>query len=375
MNMACCFGVNFLMGILVWGVPQDEPTPATQTQQDDNVAVAEESPAEIKTEQAANNEGSGPNIVCDQAIFDFGKASNHRSIEHTFVLKNTGELPLVISDVRKTCGCTVARINNKVVPPAGETEVTVKLLLKGRKGKQQKAIIVMSNDPDTPQLRLYMKGVAESVADISPERLFFRGVNSAAATEKTIDIRFKPEYPVSITSLGTSSEQFTASQEVVEDGKLYHLTVRARPQSAVGRYEDTLVIKTDNQEFPILEVPLIFDVVGDLAFSPLKMILTQADVPVTRIIVVSSNKKKEFEIENVEPPNESIKVKVTPLGAYAYRIQLDNMVASQELTGSQIKITTNVAGMKEIVIPCFLIAPARATADPSSARKKTEANE
>lgn len=362
MKKAAYLVSNFLLGIIVTGVVQEESTPAIGPQETATVAVAQDVPAPAKAQEVSTTgeTGHAPNIVCEQVTFNFGKADNHREIEHTFLLKNTGDLPLVISNVRRTCGCTVAKITEKIVPPAGESEVTVKLLLKGRKGRQHKTLTVMSNDPDTPQLRLYLRGEAVAEVDISPNSLFFREVISSAAAEKAIDIRFNTDVPVNITALETKSEQFSASREVIDEGRAYRLIVRSEPLKSIGRAQDTLVIKTDNEAYPFLEVPLTIDVVGDLTYSPKKIILMQADQPVTRYIVVSSNNRgKEFEIENVEPPNESVKVQVAAIGRRGYRIQLDNLVPSEKLSGTFVKITTSVEGMREIVVPCFLIAPPR----------------
>lgn len=302
--------------------------------------------------------GSAPNIACDEPTYDFGELLNNRDIRHTYVVKNIGDMPLEISDVRTSCGCTIARISKKTVPPGDEAEVTAVLKLRGRRGHQRKSFNVVSNDPDTPWLSLYMQGKALKEVDISPNRIFFRQLGESSAVEQVIEIRCNTDDTINIKSLETSSDFFAADHEVIEEGKAHKIRVQTQPPLSMGPTRGTLVINTDNKEFPSLTVPLSLHVVGELRFSPKQINLLQSDSPISRTVFVAPGTKNDFTIEKVEPPIESIEVHVAPAGRNGYRIQLKNLVPNEELKGKYLKITTSAEGMKEIEIPFVLIAPA-----------------
>ena len=47
---------------------------------------------------------SQPRLVCNEPVFDFGVRPNSVEVDHDFTIRNAGELPLVISQVRSGVG-------------------------------------------------------------------------------------------------------------------------------------------------------------------------------------------------------------------------------------------------------------------------------
>ena len=92
-----------------------------------------------------------PIIFCAQPNFDFGSSESGRSVSHEYVIQNKGDALLSISEIRPSCGCTVASISTQAVAPGAEARVTAVLNLAGRSGPQHKTIAVDSNDPKQPQ--------------------------------------------------------------------------------------------------------------------------------------------------------------------------------------------------------------------------------
>ena len=101
-----------------------------------------------------------PRIVCDEAVYNFGEKSNVEDVIHTFQIRNDGNATLEIKQARPACGCTVANISNKTVPPGETIQIETRLSLRGRVGQQHKTITVESNDPKTPALVLTLSGNA-----------------------------------------------------------------------------------------------------------------------------------------------------------------------------------------------------------------------
>lgn len=77
--------------------------------------------------------------------YDFGKVKVGGKITHAFKFKNTGDHPLMISDVITPCGCTVPTFSKEPVLPGKEGEIMVEFNTQGRVGKNHKALIVVSN--------------------------------------------------------------------------------------------------------------------------------------------------------------------------------------------------------------------------------------
>ena len=87
----------------------------------------------------------GPQITFEEDNYDFGDITQGEKIDHVFNFKNTGNKPLVISNVLTTCGCTVPSWSKKPIPPGKSSEIKVIFNSTGKMGKQNKVITLFSN--------------------------------------------------------------------------------------------------------------------------------------------------------------------------------------------------------------------------------------
>ncbi|NJB35981.1 MULTISPECIES: DUF1573 domain-containing protein [Flavobacteriaceae] len=87
---------------------------------------------------------------------DYGDIEKGSDGVRVFKFTNTGDAPLVISNVRSSCGCTIPKKPDAPILPGKEGEIQVKYDTK-RVGPIRKAITVTSN-ADTPTKVLKIKG-------------------------------------------------------------------------------------------------------------------------------------------------------------------------------------------------------------------------
>ncbi|MGA9211973.1 DUF1573 domain-containing protein [Kaistella sp.] len=66
------------------------------------------------------------NIALSEAQFDFGKIKKGDHKEHTYEVTNTGENPLIISQVKPGCGCTVPDYTKEPILPGQKGKITLK---------------------------------------------------------------------------------------------------------------------------------------------------------------------------------------------------------------------------------------------------------
>ncbi|MEJ6792974.1 MAG: DUF1573 domain-containing protein [Lacinutrix sp.] len=86
-----------------------------------------------------------PVIEFDRTEHDFGEIINGTPVETVFTYKNTGESPLVITDVKSSCGCTIPKDwSREPLAPGAEGKFTVKFNGKGN-NKVSKAVTVTAN--------------------------------------------------------------------------------------------------------------------------------------------------------------------------------------------------------------------------------------
>ena len=92
-----------------------------------------------------------PKLVFDKTVHDFGKISEgDGTATYDFTFKNTGTAPLVIQDVRTTCGCTTPEWTKQPINPGATGFIKVSYDVKGRPGGIDKTITVFSNCTSSP---------------------------------------------------------------------------------------------------------------------------------------------------------------------------------------------------------------------------------
>jgi hypothetical protein len=88
---------------------------------------------------------SGAVITFKEKSVDFGDIVQGQKVSHTFELTNTGESPLVISNVAATCGCTVPSWPKEPIAPGASAEIQVSFNSTGKMGKQNSIVRIYSN--------------------------------------------------------------------------------------------------------------------------------------------------------------------------------------------------------------------------------------
>jgi len=86
-----------------------------------------------------------PSITFDKTTHDFGEIMNGTPVETVFTYTNSGKSPLVVTDIKSTCGCTVPQgWSREPLAPGASSQFTVKFNGKGA-NKVSKTITLTTN--------------------------------------------------------------------------------------------------------------------------------------------------------------------------------------------------------------------------------------
>ncbi|HNS16933.1 MAG TPA: DUF1573 domain-containing protein [Bacteroidales bacterium] len=97
-----------------------------------------------------------PKISFNKLVHDYGTVELNGNGECQFEFTNTGKEPLVLSNVRSSCGCTVPSWPKEPILPGKTGIINVKYNT-SRAGTINKSVIVTSN-AKTPTVTLQIKG-------------------------------------------------------------------------------------------------------------------------------------------------------------------------------------------------------------------------
>jgi hypothetical protein len=303
-----------------------------------------------------------PKIVCAEPTYHFGELNNTKDVEHTYILKNEGDLSLEIRQVRPSCGCTVASISQKTIPPGGQAEVSARLSLRGRQGPQHKTISVESNDPKQPMLVLNLEGTAIEELRVQPNQLFFGRITADSSVTSTVEITVHGTNVMKITKTESSTSNLTAVTESSPDGRTFRVSVRTQPPLPRGAFHGNVRVETDHSKYPAVDIAVSAFVVGDITFAPEELLVfEQAGQSTSRYVLVRSETGGKFQIRTVRVPISSMSYKIQPVEAGGgYQVELSNIPSTREVEGKELHIQTDLPGAADIVIP-FRFIPATPT--------------
>ena len=102
---------------------------------------------------------TGPTTVMSfsETEFDFGMVDEGEKVSHTYKFENTGSEPLILSNAKGSCGCTVPKWPKEPIAPGESGVITVEFNSKNKKGKRNQKVTITANT-DPAQTFIYLKG-------------------------------------------------------------------------------------------------------------------------------------------------------------------------------------------------------------------------
>lgn len=88
--------------------------------------------------------GQKAEFSVDKGVFTFPKTKEGPVISHDYVITNTGDSPLIISDYKVSCPCTKATLPDPI-PPGKSAILHVTFETKGKYYEQDRSIILSTN--------------------------------------------------------------------------------------------------------------------------------------------------------------------------------------------------------------------------------------
>ena len=119
----------------------------------ESLAAAPNADAPAKPATTTNNtvaSPTGPTTTMEfpETTFDFGEVDEGEKVSHVYKFTNTGSEPLVISNAKGSCGCTVPKWPKNPIAPGETGDILVEFNSKGKTGKQTKRVTITANtDP------------------------------------------------------------------------------------------------------------------------------------------------------------------------------------------------------------------------------------
>jgi outer membrane biosynthesis protein TonB len=112
----------------------------------------------------ASDPSTATTMVFEKEMHDFGSVKDGDKVSHVFKFKNTGDKPLIISDAKGSCGCTVPSYPKEPIAPGKSGEIKVEFNSAGKKGSETKYVTLNANTiPAETRLTVKANVIAKDV--------------------------------------------------------------------------------------------------------------------------------------------------------------------------------------------------------------------
>ncbi len=242
---------------------------------------------------------AAPKIEINQETRDMGTVPKGQIIETDFVIHNSGASDLVITDARPSCGCTVSSFD-KLIKPGADGKVHASIDTKSFSGPISKSVLVVSNDPERPQMNLFVKAVVKPFVDVAPQAYVrLSVVKGDGASQDVILISEEKGFKPTVAEIAQPYVKAEITPAGDKDriagrpGEQYKLAISVTGDAPEGLLNAPVRITTGVSQQPTFEVPVSGIVRPRVSVTPITVNFgnfTPGKDPITRNIVVTNNK-------------------------------------------------------------------------------------
>lgn len=302
--------------------------------------------------------GGQPRAQLSTAQWDFGTLWWGDKCETDIEIKNVGNAPLEIRNVKTSCGCTGAKPNRTTLGP-GESD-KIHLAYNTEKGAVEVAqsATIETNDPVQPAITLTVRGIVKNLFNGVPApQIAFGQTCIDLEQTKSIELQNAYDQPLRLSAAAIRPDSpFSVRLQEIETGQRYRLTATTRvPLKSASHYEH-VELRTDSPQHPKFSVTVSAYAMERIEMMPPNVVVysnqtgTAAAEP--RIIRFNYLKDKPVKILELRSSDPRIKAVVdeTPAGtppdgiyaAYNIRVTCPRFDEMPE-NGATVEIITDDA--------------------------------
>jgi len=319
---------------------------------------------------------------------DIGIVHDGAPIDVVYPFTNEGEIPIMITRVKPSCGCTnAADMEGMVIQPGETGELRFVFNPTGKIGGSSVSIRVETDDPDRPTMNLMLRAEIEPIVQADPSIIQFGDLRKGES--KSITTRVSGEMENFKVLFATVSDSDLFEVEVVEhariempapmkvgvdtgeqaaprsrDGSIIKITFKGSDD--IGVVDESLLGRTTDERRRLIPIKMLGNVVGDVEVVPdrIGLGILRPGEAFEKTLHVSSRSGEAFEITaaslDVDITDE-FEVDVLPLatddGSSAYKVRIHGTPspdhAQRRPLRGDLVLETNVDGEEVLKFKLF----------------------
>jgi hypothetical protein len=261
--------------------------------------------------------------VAVEPIKDAGSVAKGDKVTQDFQIRNDGNVPLQITDVKASCGCTVVSFD-KLIGPGKTGVVHVAVDTVTFTGPIAKGVTVFTDDPATPQIELTVRAKVEPYIMVEPGYARYVVVRGEPKEGNIAQTLWAPDgLPMDIVKVDSPFPYMTVSFREAQEGerkagvtvKQWRVEMLMSNDAPVGPLAGYVTVHTNHPKQKLVEIPVSGFVRPVIAVTPPKADFGQIEVkePLHRSLDVRNFATEPIRVTSVDPLGEGMKAELQPL--------------------------------------------------------------
>ncbi|MBN1878705.1 DUF1573 domain-containing protein [bacterium] len=274
----------------------------------------------------------------------------------------------------------------KEIPPGGEGKIDVSFKTERRKGVNRKQITITTNDPESPRIQIEVIADLEELLAASPNRQWFGQMKQDETVTRPFVFEGKLLGEAQLSNIRIKEDSpnrnaYTWKLKDTTTGETRELSLDVTVDATKiqpGRFTDIMLITTNLEKSPEIQLNLSGEVMGPIAATPQRLYFGQFEVnkEMEKTITLTSNTGQPFKIINASIDEKEFKIDPWKRDAaieHTLKIRLFTDVPTDRIRTS-LNITTDMGAQPNVQVEIHAYQqrsrPEQAKTDPSTMQKE-----
>ena len=283
-----------------------------------------QSAASTPAAASAASQAGKPKAVAVEPVADGGSVAKGDKITHDFEIRNDGDTPLQITEVKPACGCTVASFDKTIAPgKTGKIHIVVDTVNFG--GPISKGVTVYTNDPTAPQIELTVHAKVEPYIAVKPGYARYMTVRGEAQEGNIVQTLWTPDgSPMEVVKVDSPFPFLTVSFRQAQEGERlpeaagkqqWRVEILLSNDAPVGPLAGYVTVHVNHAKQKLVQIPVSGFVRPVVAVTPPVGDFGNVDLkePLTKVLNVKSFATEPIKVTGVDPEGKGIQAKLQAL--------------------------------------------------------------
>ena len=253
------------------------PSPALEAAAPAAPAVLAAPAAPVPPTVPADQASGAAIIAFESATVDLGIVTKGEPAAKKIAFINSGKVPLTITNIKASCGCTTVEGWQQTVAPGQQGSFELKIDTARFNGAITKTVDVESN-ASNGMVRLTLKALIWSPVAVNPAMVSFGPVLKGTKIEpRTVEITVTDPEPLKIAAATCNNSYFQIEMKPIEEGRKYQLLVSV-PELGDRPQNSEIVLALGHPKLNELKIPLYINPVDPMVVQPAQLSIPLASL-------------------------------------------------------------------------------------------------